>query len=67
MRLLEERFEHHRIEEDLRYDNLIASVVLQDKDIVNLKDLLGRALDRIEQLEVEAKVHPLKKLLKIRT
>ena len=57
MRLFKEQVDRRRISDDLRYDNFIAFVEIQESMIEDLKK-------RVEQLEAETKVHPLKKLLK---
>lgn len=66
MRLLEERFERERVKNELRYANLEAFVKIQDEQLTATRALLGRLVDRVEQLEVEVKVHPLKKMLGIK-
>jgi hypothetical protein len=57
LRLFKEQVERQRISDDLRYDNLLAFIEIQESTIEDLKK-------RVEQLEAEDNVHPLKKLLK---
>jgi hypothetical protein len=57
LRLFKEHVERQRISDDLRFDNMLAFIEIQESTMEDLKN-------RVEQLEAEAKVHPLKKLLK---
>lgn len=64
VKLLEDRFDRERISNDLRHDNVEAFIKIQDDQIAALKTLLAKLGASVEQLEVEVKVNPLKKLMK---
>ena len=66
VKLLEDRSDRERISNDLRHDNMEAFVKIQDEQIAALKTLVARVVARVEQCEVELKVHPLKKLVGIK-
>jgi len=54
LRLFKEHVERLRISDDLRYDNILAFIEIQESTIEDLKK-------RVEQLGADAIVHPLKK------